>query len=151
MAIFMDRHDLSDKVTAEVVAELHKADLKVQDQFGCRGLTYWFDGERGTAFCLVEAPSKRALKQMHRYAHGQVPNQIIEVDPQTVTSFLGALHPYSLGGAYLNFEMSEGQVRIKASYKENYQRLATIKRKYDPSNLFRVNQNILPAQDNFSK
>lgn len=91
MPIFMDRHDLSDKVTAEVVAELHKADLKVQDQFGCRGLTYWFDGERGTAFCLVEAPNKKALKQMHRYAHGQVPNQIIEVDPQTVTSFLGRI------------------------------------------------------------
>lgn len=79
---------------------------------------------------------------------------IVGVDPdpanaQKITKwsrdYWDAIHPYSLGGAYLNFEMSEGQDRIKASYKENYQRLATIKRKYDPANLFRVNQNILPA------
>ncbi len=55
-----------------------------------------------------------------------------------------ALHPYSMGGAYLNFIMDEGQERIKASYKENYDRLTTIKKKYDPNNLFRVNQNIQP-------
>ncbi len=55
-----------------------------------------------------------------------------------------ALHPYSAGGAYLNFIMEEGQDRIKASYGENYDRLAHIKKKYDPGNLFRVNQNILP-------
>ena len=56
-----------------------------------------------------------------------------------------ALHPYSDGGAYLNFIMDEGQERIKASYKGNYKRLAEIKKRYDPENLFRVNQNILPA------
>jgi hypothetical protein len=57
-----------------------------------------------------------------------------------------ALHPYSSGGAYINFMMGEGQERIKASYKHNYERLAKIKRKYDPENFFRVNQNILPAE-----
>jgi len=55
-----------------------------------------------------------------------------------------ALHPYSTGGAYLNFIMDEGQERIKASYKHNYERLTLIKKKYDPHNLFRVNQNIEP-------
>ena len=40
--------------------------------------------------------------------------------------------------------MNEGEERIKASYKGNYDRLVEIKRKYDPNNLFRVNQNIKP-------
>ncbi len=56
-----------------------------------------------------------------------------------------ALHPYSSGGAYLNFIMDEGQERIKASYRDNYNRLTRIKQKYDPNNFFRVNQNIVPA------
>jgi FAD/FMN-containing dehydrogenase len=56
-----------------------------------------------------------------------------------------ALHPYSAGGAYVNFMMDEGQERVRATYRDNYDRLARIKRKYDPGNLFRVNQNILPA------
>ncbi len=56
-----------------------------------------------------------------------------------------ALHPYSSGGAYSNFMMVEGQERVQASYKHNYNRLAEIKRKYDKNNLFSVNQNIKPA------
>lgn len=55
-----------------------------------------------------------------------------------------ALHPYSSGGAYTNFMMDEGQDRVKASYGQNYERLVDIKTKYDPGNLFRVNQNIRP-------
>ena len=56
-----------------------------------------------------------------------------------------ALHPYSAGGAYVNMMMEEGQDRVEASYGENYERLAKIKAKYDPANLFHVNQNIRPA------
>ena len=41
--------------------------------------------------------------------------------------------------------MEEGQDRIQASYQDNYPRLAEIKKKYDPDNLFRINQNIRPA------
>lgn len=59
-------------------------------------------------------------------------------------SYWEALHPYSSGGAYSNFMMDEGQDRIRASYKHNYDRLVSIKRKYDQHNLFRVNQNIKP-------
>lgn len=55
-----------------------------------------------------------------------------------------ALHPYSAGGAYVNFLMEEGEDRVKASYRDNYERLAAIKGKYDPTNFFRVNQNIKP-------
>ena len=56
-----------------------------------------------------------------------------------------ALHPYSAGGAYVNMMMDEGQERVRASYRDNYDRLARIKAQYDPGNLFRVNQNIRPA------
>lgn len=56
-----------------------------------------------------------------------------------------ALHPYSAGGAYINFMMEEGDERIQATYRGNYQRLVEVKRKYDPNNLFRVNQNISPT------
>jgi len=56
-----------------------------------------------------------------------------------------AVHRYTLGGAYINFMMEEGQDRIKATYGENYARLQKIKSKYDPNNFFHVNQNIEPA------
>jgi len=54
-----------------------------------------------------------------------------------------ALHPHSMPGAYVNFMMAdEGDDRIKATYRGNYKKLLAIKKKYDPTNLFRVNQNI---------
>ncbi|MDT0686018.1 FAD-binding oxidoreductase [Autumnicola psychrophila] len=55
------------------------------------------------------------------------------------------LHPFSAGGAYANFMMNEGEERVKASYRHNYDRLTQIKKRYDPENFFRVNQNIKPA------
>ncbi|MDE3740503.1 FAD-binding oxidoreductase [Maribacter polysaccharolyticus] len=58
--------------------------------------------------------------------------------------YYNTLHPYSSGGAYSNFMMEEGQERIKASYRHNYDRLVAIKNTYDPDNLFKVNQNIKP-------
>ena len=62
-----------------------------------------------------------------------------------VRDYYDELHPHSSGGAYVNFMHEEDQERIKASYRGNYDRLAKIKAKYDPSNLFHVNQNIQPA------
>ncbi len=56
-----------------------------------------------------------------------------------------ALHPYSLGGAYVNFMMDEGVDRIRATYRDNYDRLAAIKARYDPTNFFQLNQNIKPT------
>lgn len=91
MPIFMDRHDVSEEVTAEHVAQLHQEDLKIQDAFNCKGLTYWFDDNRKTAFCLIEAPDMEAIKKMHDKAHGQVPHRIIEVDNAVVESFLGRI------------------------------------------------------------
>ncbi len=59
--------------------------------------------------------------------------------------YFDALHPHSAGGAYVNMMMDEGQERVRASYRDNYGRLAQIKAEYDPGNVFRVNQNIEPA------
>jgi FAD/FMN-containing dehydrogenase len=55
------------------------------------------------------------------------------------------LHPYSAGGAYVNMMMEEGEDRVRAAYRQNYDRLAAIKAEYDPDNFFHVNQNIKPA------
>jgi hypothetical protein len=79
---------------------------------------------------------------------------IVGVDPdpanrEKITSwckdYWDALHPHSAGGAYVNFMMDEGQDRVQATYRDHYQKLASIKQKYDPNNLFSVNQNIKPA------
>ncbi len=60
--------------------------------------------------------------------------------------YWAAVHPFDLGGAYPNFMMDdEGEARLKATYGDNYKGLTTLKKKYDPGNLFRVNQNIRPA------
>lgn len=91
MPIYMDRHDVTELVTAENVAQLHKEDLKIQAKYNCRGLTYWFDDVKKIAFCLVDAPNAEAIQKMHNHAHGEVSNQIIEVDPQLVKSFLGRI------------------------------------------------------------
>jgi FAD/FMN-containing dehydrogenase len=78
---------------------------------------------------------------------------IVGVDPDPANNdaitnwtkdYYEAIHPYSAGGAYVNFMMDEGEDRIKATYGDNYDRLVKIKTKYDPKNLFKVNQNIKP-------
>ena len=90
MPIYMDRHDLSG-LTARDVAEGHRQDLKIQHRYNCRALTYWFDEKRGTAFCLIEAPDKRAVHDLHNESHGLIPNRIIEVDDRLVEAFLGRI------------------------------------------------------------
>jgi len=91
MPIYMDRHDLDENIDAEHVAMIHQEDLKIEHEFGCKGLTYWYDGQRKTAFCLINAPNKEALSAMHDKAHGAIPNSIIEVNPGIVESFLGRI------------------------------------------------------------
>ncbi len=80
---------------------------------------------------------------------------IVGVDPDPANNdiitrwtkeYWDALHPYSLGGAYVNFLMDdEGHERVRTTYRDNYPRLAAVKRQYDPDNRFHVNQNIPPA------
>lgn len=99
MAIFMDRHDLKGYTAADV-AEAHRKDLEIQDQYGVRFLTYWFDHQRGTAFCLMDAPDKETAQCVHREAHGFVASEVVEVALSAVEAFLGRIHdPELLAGA----------------------------------------------------
>jgi class 3 adenylate cyclase len=90
MPIFMDRHDLSG-MTAEDVAEAHRRDLEIQDTYGVKYMAYWFDEERGSGFCLVNAPDAAAAERVHREAHGQIASAIIPVDLTAVEAFLGRI------------------------------------------------------------
>lgn len=99
----------------------------------------------------VRRVKKSATPWWHRDATwSQV---IVGVDPNPANKdkvsnwakeYWSALHPYSTGGAYINFMMEEGEDRIRATYGSNYVRLAKIKKRRDPTNFFRVNQNIKP-------
>ena len=88
MPIFLDRHDLKG-LTATDIAEAHRKDLEVQERYGVRFLTYWFDQARGTAFCLVDAPDIKTAMRVHDEAHGEVARDVIEVDLSAVEAFLG--------------------------------------------------------------
>jgi class 3 adenylate cyclase len=90
MPIFMDRHDVQD-VSAEQIAEAHRKDLLIQDRYGVKFLTYWFDPGRGTGFCLVDAPDAATAAHVHRQGHGEIPSDIIPVDLAAVEAFLGRI------------------------------------------------------------
>lgn len=90
MPIYMDLH-IVPGVTAVDVAEAHRADVKIQDKFCCRTMTYWIDEDKGSVFCLIEAPDKESVRSLHEKAHGLIPNEIIEVNTDVVNAFLGRI------------------------------------------------------------
>jgi class 3 adenylate cyclase len=91
MPLFMDRHDIPG-VKAEDVAQAHLADLAVAARHDVKFLTYWFDPDRGEAFCLAEAPAGEALTAVHRETHGLIPNEIISVSEDNLLRFLGRIN-----------------------------------------------------------
>jgi len=90
MPIYMDLH-IVPGVTAVDVAEAHREDVKIQDKFCCRTMTYWIDEHQGNVFCLIEAPDKESVKKMHEQAHGLIPHEIIQVNTEVVNAFLGRI------------------------------------------------------------
>jgi FAD/FMN-containing dehydrogenase len=87
------------------------------------------------------------------YRNANFTQVIVGVDPDPANNermirwaqeYAKDLHPYSLGGGYINMIMDEGLEGVKSAYGDNFKRLTKIKAKYDPNNLFHVNQNILP-------
>lgn len=90
MPIFIDRHDLRG-MTAHDIAEAHKKDLEIQADFGVSFVTYWFDEDRGTGFCLIEAPDADTARKVHAASHGNIPENVVPVDMSAVQAFLGRI------------------------------------------------------------
>jgi class 3 adenylate cyclase len=100
MPMYMDRHDLPG-MTPEELADAHVLDVEVQEQYGVRYHTYWFDPNNGSVFCLAEGPSKQAVETVHAEAHGVLASTILELDPTTpLNAFLGAAPAFPPGTPY---------------------------------------------------
>jgi hypothetical protein len=139
---------------AEFVKELTDEVIDVHLEYGPRGAAYLdissvvhlypIDGAAGrvapgdTAFSYRDARFATVIAAMYPDP-ADTPDNVA-----WVREYHAALSPHSAGGAYVNFMMDEGQERIAATYRDNYQRLIEVKRTYDPANLFRMNQNIEP-------
>ena len=100
MPLFMDRHDLPDATAADLAAA-HLRDLEVQDEFGVRFVTYWFEEEAGSGFCLIEGPDQESVEAAHRADHGMMPSAVIEVDQTSVRGFFGRLNTHPAGEPYV--------------------------------------------------
>src|SRR5688572_31035875 len=101
----MDRHDLPG-ITPQEVAQAHLQDLNVQDRFGVKYLSYWFDYDRQAAFCLVDAPDEKQAVAVHAASHGLLPSYIIPVDKSTVEMFSGRIvDPTATGIATSGFRV----------------------------------------------
>jgi hypothetical protein len=79
MPLFLDIHYKVTGATQEALTEAHRKDVEIQDKYGVRYLKYWYDLATERVFCLVEGPSKEAVEAVHREAHGNVADEIIEV------------------------------------------------------------------------
>lgn len=90
MPLYMDRHNVPGLSSMDA-AEAHLKDLEIQEDYGCRCLTYWVDEERANVFCLIHSPDRHAVSEMHNRAHGLIPHDIIEVDSNLVKAFLGRI------------------------------------------------------------
>jgi hypothetical protein len=137
---------------ADFVNELSDAAIKEHVKYGSNIPTMY----SGMHLYPIDGAASRIKSNdtAWSYRDARYAQVIVGVDPDPAssdilkswtTAYFDALHPYSAGGAYVNFMMDEGEERIKATYRQNYDKLSAIKRKYDPDNFFRVNQNIKPV------
>jgi len=85
----MDIHEIKGGVTADDVAKAHAHDVAVEGKYGVHYHKYWVNESAGKIFCLCEAPTEEAAKQVHREAHGMVAEKIIQVEPEVADLFLG--------------------------------------------------------------
>jgi hypothetical protein len=79
MPLFMDHHKGVEGLSAEAVADAHRKDQEIQDQYGVTYHRYWFNEDTGEVFCLAEAPNQEAAEAVHREAHGLIADEITEV------------------------------------------------------------------------
>jgi hypothetical protein len=100
MPLYMDRHEAPGATAADFAAA-HVRDLEVQESFGVRFITYWFEEEACSGFCLVEGPDKESVEAAHRAAHGMLPANVVEVDEANVRGFFGRLNTHPPGEPYV--------------------------------------------------
>ena len=84
MPMFMDHYKAVEGLTADAVADAHRRDEEIQEEYGVKYHRYWFNEGTGEVFCLVEAPNKEAAEAVHREAHGLVADEITEVQEGAV-------------------------------------------------------------------
>jgi class 3 adenylate cyclase len=97
MPLYMDIHNLDDGTTAEDVAKAHAKDMEVQQKYGVKYGKYWVNESGKKVFCLAHAPNAEAAEQVHREAHGMMPEKIIEVQPELAEGFLGGMETNAAG------------------------------------------------------
>jgi len=101
MPTYMDIHEIPGGITADEVAKAHAHDAAVEDKYGVHYHKYWVNERAGKIFCLCEAPNAEAAMQVHREAHGQVAEQIIQVESDVADLFLGGSEVNSAGAVLL--------------------------------------------------
>src|SRR5213596_1115651 len=99
MPLYMDIHNLDEGTTAEDVAKAHAKDMETQQKYGVEYTKYWVNEKAGKVFCLAHAPSAEAAVEVHREAHGLMPDKIIEVQPELAEGFLGRIETNAAGAA----------------------------------------------------
>jgi class 3 adenylate cyclase len=98
--MYIDRHD-APGVSPEELADAHARDIAIQEKHGVRYHTYWFDPENGSVFCLAEGPSREAVEDVHRDAHGLTASVVLELDPAApLNAFFGSMPAHPVGTAY---------------------------------------------------
>ncbi len=139
---------------ADNFREITDAAIEVHERFGAQLPT----GHSTMHLYPIDGAVARVASDLTAFAYreGGWAGIIVGVDPDPANAeritrwtkdYWTELHPTSAGGAYVNFLMDEGRERVRAAYRGNYDRLAAIKRRYDPDNAFHLNQNILPAAE----
>jgi class 3 adenylate cyclase len=93
----MDIHNLDDGTTAEDVGKAHEKDMETQKKYGVEFSKYWVNETGKKVFCLAHAPNAEAAEQVHREAHGMMPEKIIEVQPELAEGFLGSVETNAAG------------------------------------------------------
>jgi class 3 adenylate cyclase len=93
----MDIHNLGEGTTPEDVAKAHAKDMETQRKYGVEYTKYWVNEKAGKVFCLAHAPSAEAAEQVHREAHGLLPDKIIEIQPELAEGFLGGVETNAAG------------------------------------------------------
>ena len=101
MPTYMDIHEIPGGITADEVAKAHAHDAAVEGKYGVHYHKYWVNERAGKIFCLCEAPNAEAAMQVHREAHGQVAEKIIQVEPDVADLFLGGSEVNSAGAVLL--------------------------------------------------